>query len=109
MPVPTDLSKLTNAVNNDVVKKGVYDKLVAKGNAIPLNSIDTIHFVLKTKYNTESELENQTRDTSGLVKKTDYITKISEIEDKTPDISNLATKTALRAVENKILDVGTLV
>ena len=109
VPVPTDLSKLTNAVKNDVVKKGAYDKLVAKGNAIPLNSIDTIHFVLKTKYNTESELENQTRDTSGLVKKTDYITKISEIEDKTPDISNLATKTALRAVENKILDVGTLV
>ena len=107
--VPTDLSKLTNAVKNDVVKKGVYDKLVAKGNAILLNSIDTIHFVLKTKYNTESELENQTRDTSGLVKKTDYITKISEIEDKTPDISNLGTKTALRAVENKILDVGTLV
>ena len=110
VPVPTDLSKLTNAVNNDVVKKGVYDKLVAKGNAIPLNSIDTSHFVLKTKCNTDkSELENQTPDTSGLVKKTDYITKISEIEDKIPDISNLATKTALRAVENKILDVGTLI
>ena len=32
-------------------------------------------------------------DTSGLVKKTDYNTKITEIEDKIPDISGLATKT----------------
>ena len=29
--VPVDLSKLSNAVNNDVIKKTVYDKLVAKG------------------------------------------------------------------------------
>ena len=26
-PVPADLSKLTNVVNNDVIKKTVYDKL----------------------------------------------------------------------------------
>ena len=31
-------------------------------------------------------------DTSGLVKKTDYNTKITEIEDKIPDTTNLATK-----------------
>ena len=30
VPVPTDLSKLSNVVKNDVVKKTVYDKLVAK-------------------------------------------------------------------------------
>ena len=29
-PVPVDLSKLTDVVKNDVVKKAVYDKLVAK-------------------------------------------------------------------------------
>ena len=40
--------------------------------------------------------------TSGLVKKTDYNAKITEIEGKTPDIRNLATKTALTSVENKI-------
>ena len=28
VPVPTDLSKLSNVVKNDVVKKDVYDKLV---------------------------------------------------------------------------------
>ena len=30
MSVPTDLSKLSNVVKNDVVKKDVYDELVAK-------------------------------------------------------------------------------
>ena len=65
VPVPVDLSKLSNVVKNDVVKKTVYGKLVAK-----LNSIDTSGFVLKTKYNTDkSEIENKIPDTSGLVKK----------------------------------------
>ena len=56
--VPVDLSKLSNVVNNDVVKKTVYDKVVAGVNNIS---------------------------TSGLVKKTDYNTKITEIEDKIPN------------------------
>ena len=30
MPATVELSKLTDVVKNDVVKKGVYDKLVAK-------------------------------------------------------------------------------
>ena len=103
--VPFDLSKLSDVVKNDVVKKGVYDKLVVK-----VNSIDTAGFVLKAKYDTDkSELENKIPDTSGLVKKTDYNTKITEIEDKIPDTSNLATKTALTAVENKIPDISSLI
>ena len=65
MPVPVDLSKLSDVVKNDVVKKDVYDKLVAK-----VNSIDTSGFVLKTKYDTgKSELEKKIPDTSGPVKK----------------------------------------
>ena len=52
LPVPTDLSKLSDVVKNDVVKKVVYDKLVSKVN------IDTSDFVLKTKYQTDkAELE----------------------------------------------------
>ena len=43
--VPTDLSKLSNVVKNDVVKKTTSDKLVAK-----VNNIDANDFVLKTKY-----------------------------------------------------------
>ena len=105
MPVPVDLSKLSDVVKNDFVKKDAYDKLVTK-----VNNIDTSGFVLKTKYDTDkSELENKIPDTSGLVKKTDYNTKIIEIEGKIPDISNLATKTALTAVENKIPSVSNLV
>ena len=93
------MCKLINVVKNDVVKKDVYDKLVAT-----VNSIDPSVFVLKTKYDTDkSELENEIPDTSGLVKKADDNAKITEIEGKTPDISNLATKAALTTVENKKL------
>ena len=45
MPVPVDLSKLSDVVKNDVVEKTVYDKLVAK-----VNNIDTTNFVKKNKY-----------------------------------------------------------
>ena len=98
VPVPVDLSKLSDVVKSDVRKTG-YDKLVAK-----VNDIDTSGFVLKTNYDTDkSELENKIPDTSGLVKKTNYNAKITDIEGKIPDISNIATKTALTAVENKYL------
>ena len=109
VPVPFDLSKLSNVVTNDVVKKDVYDKLVTNVNAIPLNDIDTSRFVLKTKYDRDkSELENKVPDTSGLVEKTGYNTKIAKIGGKIPDISNLATKTPLTIVENKIPSVSNL-
>ena len=64
MPVPVDVSKLSDVVKNDVGKKHVYKKLVAKVNAIPLNNIDISRFILKTKYDTDkSELENKIPDT----------------------------------------------
>ena len=60
MPIPVDLSKLSKTVKNDVVKKDVYNKLVAK-----VDNIDTSDFVLKNKYNTDkTELENKITDTS---------------------------------------------
>ena len=52
---------------------------------------------------------NQNSDTSGLVKRTDYNTKIAQIEGKTPDVTNLTTKTVLTTVENKIPSVSSLV
>ena len=42
VPIPADLSKLSNVVKSDVVKKTVYNKLVAK-----VDNIDTSDFVLK--------------------------------------------------------------
>ena len=64
-PVPVDLSKLSDAVKNDVVKKAVYDKLVAK-----VSNIDTSEFVLKTKYQTDKvQLEKKNPDVSNLLEK----------------------------------------
>ena len=65
MSIPVDLSKLSDVVKNDVVKKDVYDKLVAK-----VDNIDTSGFVLKTKHDADKpELENKVPDTSGLLKR----------------------------------------
>ena len=87
-----------DVVKNDVVKKTVYDKLVAK-----VNNIDTNNFVLKANFNTKfTGLENKIPNTSGLVKRTGCNTKITEIEGKIPDIHGLTTKSALTTVENKI-------
>ena len=62
-PVSVDLSKLSDVVKNDVVKKTVYDKLVSK-----VDNIDTNDFVLKNKYRTDkTELENEIPDVSNLV------------------------------------------
>ena len=92
--VPVDLSKLSNVVKNDVVKKTDYNKLVTK-----VDNIDTSSLVKKTDYNTKIiEIEDKIPDTSGLVKKIDYNTKITEIQEKIPDISGLATKTVLTTV-----------
>ena len=129
--VPNDLAKLSNVVKNDVVKKTVYDKLVAK-----VDNIDTTKFVLKAtfdKYNSDGEksiqllvdevskhghlatknelatVENKIPDANSLVKKTDLNAKITEIENKIPTITGLTTKSALTAVENKIPDISGLV
>ena len=71
VPVFVNLSKLSDIVKNDVVKKTEYDELA--------NNVNTI----------------QTTDTSDLVKKTDYNKKINEIEKKVThhDHSNKYTTT----------------
>ena len=65
MSVPIDLSKLADVVKNNVVKKTVYDKLIAK-----VNNINNSIFILKTKYQTDkSKLENKIPAVIDLVKK----------------------------------------
>ena len=87
-PIPTDLGKLSDVVENDVVKKTDYNKLVTK-----VDNMDTSGLVKKTDYNIKiTEIEDKTPDSSSFVKKTDCNTKITEIEDKIPDTTNLATK-----------------
>ena len=84
VPVPADLRKLSNVVNNEVVKKTEYDKLVTKVNNI---NIGTGKFILKSDYDADK----------------------TKLENKIPNISKLATKAALNAIENKIPDVSNLV
>ena len=74
------MSKLSDVVKNDVVKKIECDKLAAK-----VNKIDTSAFVLKTKYQADkAELEKKIPDVADLVKKT----KLTELENKISDVSN---------------------
>ena len=119
-----DLSKLSNLVNNGLLKKTVYDKLVNK-----VNAIDASEFVLKTQYksnkwgpekkiddaieipsatelikNTTADLsavEIKMPDAINLVKKTDYDAKISDIESNyftTSDYNKYTNET----IDNKI-------
>ena len=80
--VPVDFKKLSDAVDKKVVEKDQFDELVK-----------TVHVI----------------DTSKLVNKTDYNTKIKDTEGKIPSITNLATTAALTAVEYKIPNVSNLV
>ena len=91
-PISVDLSKLSDVVKNDVVKKAVYDKLAAV-----VSNIDTSAFVLKTQYQADkAELEK-------------IIPDVTELENEIPSASSLATKTALTAVENKIPCVSSFI
>ena len=95
---PVDLAKLTNAVENDLVKKTVYNTKVTSiegqiagltentidnlANITKLKAIDTNSFVLKRKLASDvTTLENE----------------IDTVEKKIPDISGLVTQTSLNA------------
>ena len=95
---PVDLAKLTNAVENDLVKKTVYNTKVTSiegqlagitkntidnlADITKLKAIDTNSFVLKTKLASDvTTLEN----------------KIDTVDKKIPDISGLVPKTSLNA------------
>ena len=83
--VPIYLGKLSNVVNNDVVKKTEYNSLKTE-----VDNIDTTNFVSKIKYEKErtdfedkiNKIDKKIQDVSGLVKKTDFNAKVTEIEGK---------------------------
>ena len=82
VPVPVDLSKLTNVVKNEVVKK--------------------------TEYNAKiKNIEDKIPDITNLATNTTLNAKINEIKNEIPNITNLAITTALTAVENKIPNIIT--
>ena len=84
MPVPTDLSKLSDVVKNEVVKK--------------------------TEYNAKiKNIEDKIPDISNLATKSNLNTKINEVKNEIPSITGLATTSALTAVENKNPSISNLV
>ena len=79
---PTDLSKLTDVVKNEVVTKDVYNELVKKVIAI---------------------------NTSWLINKANYDAKISKINSEMSIITELATTAVLNAVKNELHNLRGLV
>ena len=95
---PADMAKLTNAIENDVVKKTDYNTKVTSIEAqiagltkntvdnlvdiTKLKAIDTNSFVTRTKFSADANALDD---------------KIDGVEKKLPEISGLATKTSLNS------------
>ena len=93
---PTDLAKLTNAIENDVVKKTDYNTKVTSIEAqlagLTKNTVDNLADITKLKAIDTNSFVTRTKfsaDTNALDD------KIDDVEKKPPDISGLATKTSL--------------
>ena len=115
---PTDLAKLTNAIENDVVKKTDYNTKVTSIEAqiagLTKNTVDNLADITKLKAIDTNSFVTRTKfsaDTNALDD------KIDGVEKNPADISGLATKTSLNdylqtltfnskvtEVENKIKD-----
>ena len=141
--IPTDVAKLTNKVANDLVGKTDFNSLKTKVNEnetdndsleikvtnnhlttesginnlkIKVDRIDLTKYVLKSNYDTKiGNLELKIPDISGLLQTSSFNSKVTELENKIktavqkPHISNLANKTELKNVENKIPDSNAFV
>ena len=93
---PTDLTKLTNAIENEVVKKTDYNTKVTSIEAqiagLTKNTVDNLAEITKLKAIDTNSFVTRTKfsaDTNALDDKTDGVEK------NPPDISGLATKTSL--------------
>ena len=84
VPAAADLSKLSDAVKNDVVKKDVNNAKI-------------------------KNIEDKIPDITNLATNTTLNAKIKEVKNEILSITNLATNASLTAVENKIPNVNNLV
>ena len=93
------ISKLRNALDDDLVKKIVYDKLVIKVNAINTKIPSTTGLATKTqKKKIEKKIDDvdkQIPNISGLANKIDYNTNITEVENKVPSVIGAVTTFSL--------------
>ena len=94
--VPTDLAKLTNAIENDVVKKTDYNTKVTSIEAqiarLTKNTVDNLADITRLKAIDTNSFVNKTKFSADINTLDD---KIDGAEKKIPDISGLATKTSL--------------
>ena len=92
---PTDLAKLTNAVENDLVKKTDYNTKVTSIESqiagITKNTLDNLGDITKLKAVGTSNFVLKTKLASDV---TTLETKIDTVDKKTPDVSELATKSS---------------
>ena len=137
--LPTDVAKLTNKVANDLVEKIDFNSLKTKVDKnetdddnletkldnnhltaetsvnnlkTKVDGIGLTKYIKKSDYGTKvGNLEFKIPDVSGKLNTSDFNCKVSELENKIrsaeskPDITNLATKSSVTAVKNKIPDV----
>ena len=76
---PTDLSKPSNVVDNDVIKKPVYDRLVIKVNAIDNKIPSTSGLVTKIQYDSnKQDLEKKNQDVDQKIPNTSWLVKIKK-------------------------------
>ena len=93
---PADLAKLTNAIENDVVKNTDYNtkltSIEAQIAALTKNTVDNLADITKLKAVDTNSFVNKTKFSADINTLDD---KIDGVEKKIPDISGLATKTSL--------------
>ena len=94
--VPVDLAKLTNTVENDLVKKTDYNIKVTSIESqiagVTKNTLDNLGDITKRKAINTSNFILKTKLTADV---TTLKNKIDTVDKKIPDISGLATKTSL--------------
>ena len=81
VPVPVDLSKLSDAVKNGVAKKNVYKAKI-------------------------KNVEGKKLDITNLATNTTLNAKINEVKGEIPSITNLVTTTALTALKIKYITLA---
>ena len=107
VPLSVDLSKLSDVVKNDIVKKDVYN---AKIKNIEDKIPDTTNLATNASLNAKiNEVKGEIPSITNLANNASLNAKINEVKGKIPNITNLATTTAPTAVKNKIPNVSNLV
>ena len=84
VPFPVDISKLSDAVKNYVVRKDLYNDKIR-------------------------DIDDKAPGITNLATNTNISSKINEVKSEISSITNLATNTSLAAIENKIPNISNLV